>query len=96
MIDFTSELVGIASENPPGIGYRECVHAIESRLRALELPCEVVKYRATQRTRDDSGAAVVFGGVGTRQRTLYFSGLCDVVPVTTPGQCSPVVSRPLV
>ena len=45
MIDFTSELVAIASENPPGSHYPECVRAIESRLRALDLPCEVVKYR---------------------------------------------------
>ena len=28
MIDFTSELVGIASENPPGSAYPECVRAI--------------------------------------------------------------------
>ena len=34
MIDFTTELVGTASENPPGAAYRECVRAIESRLRA--------------------------------------------------------------
>ena len=45
MVDFTSELVAIASENPPGTAYPECVRAIASRLRALDLPCEVVKYR---------------------------------------------------
>jgi len=90
MIDFTSELVGIASENPPGNAYPECVRAIERRLRALELPCEVVKYRATKDKRDESGAAIVLSSVGTGRRTLYFSGHYDVVPVTTPGQCSPV------
>jgi acetylornithine deacetylase/succinyl-diaminopimelate desuccinylase family protein len=89
MIDFTSELVGIASENPPGNAYPECVHAIESRLRSLELPCEVVKYRASKGKPDDSGAAVVLSSVGTGRRTLYFSGHYDVVPVTTPGQCAP-------
>jgi acetylornithine deacetylase/succinyl-diaminopimelate desuccinylase-like protein len=35
MIDFTSELVSIASENPPGSGYAECVRVIRARLRAL-------------------------------------------------------------
>jgi succinyl-diaminopimelate desuccinylase len=90
MVDFTSELVGIASENPPGNAYPECVRAIESRLRALDLPCEVVKYRPRKGTRDDSGAAVVLSSVGNGQRTLYFSGHYDVVPVTTPGQCTPV------
>ena len=90
MIDFTSELVGIASENPPGNAYPECVHAIESRLRSLELPCEAVTCRASNGKPDDSGAAVVLSSVGTGRRTLYFSGHYDVVPVTTPGQCAPV------
>lgn len=90
MIEFTSELVAIASENPPGNADPECVRAIESRLRALGLPCEVVKSRPPNATRDDSGATTVLSSVGTGQRTLYFSGHYDVVPVTTPGQCTPV------
>jgi succinyl-diaminopimelate desuccinylase len=91
MIAFTSELVAIASENPPGRAYPDCVRAIESRLRALGLPCEIVKYRPAKGTRDDSGAAVVLSSVGTGRRTLYFSGHYDVVPVTTAGQCTPVL-----
>jgi succinyl-diaminopimelate desuccinylase len=91
MVDFTSELVAIASENPPGLAYPDCVRAIESRLRALDLPCQIVKYRPAKGARDDSGAAVVSSHVGTGRRTLYFSGHYDVVPVTTPGQCTPVL-----
>src|SRR5262245_51350276 len=90
MIDFTRELVAIASENPPGAGYPECVRAIANRLRALGLPCERVPYRPKNR-RDDSGAAVVLSSVGSGTRTLYFSGHYDVVPVITAGQCTPVV-----
>jgi succinyl-diaminopimelate desuccinylase len=90
MIDFTSELVSIASENPPGNAYPDCVRAIESRLRALGLPCELVSYRPAKGARDDSGAAVVLSGVGAGRRTLYFSGHYDVVPVTIPGQCAAV------
>lgn len=91
MIDFTSELVAIASENPPGNAYPDCVHVIKSRLRALDLPCDIVKYRAAKGTRDNSGAAVVMSSVGAGRRTLYFSGHYDVVPVTTAGQCTPVL-----
>ncbi len=91
MIAFTSELVAIASENPPGHACPECVRAIESQLRALDLPCETVKYRPAKNSRDDSGAAVVLSSVGNGRRTLYFSGHYDVVPVTTPGQCTPVM-----
>lgn len=91
MIAFTAELVAIASENPPGHAYPACVRAIESRLRALDLPCEVVRYRPGRKGQDNSGAAAVLSGVGSGRRTLYFSGHYDVVPVTTPGQCTPVM-----
>jgi succinyl-diaminopimelate desuccinylase len=90
MIDFTSELVAVASENPPGSEYPECVRVIESRLRALGLPSDRVPYRPQRNTRDESGASVVMSSVGSGKRTLYFSGHYDVVPVTTPGQCTPV------
>lgn len=97
MVAFTSELVAIASENPPGQAYPACVRVIADRLRALGLPCEIVTYRPPKGTRDDSGAAVVLssvgsgGGRGSGGRTLYFSGHYDVVPVTTVGQCTPVL-----
>ncbi len=84
MIDFTTELVAIASENPPGAAYTECVRTIQARLRALELPCETIPYQ-----RDDSGAAVVASRVGDGKRTLYFSGHYDVVPLNTSDQCQP-------
>ena len=91
MIDFTTELVAVRSENPPGSGYPECVRVIASRLRALGLPCERVPFRSRKGPRDGSGAAVVLSSVGSGTRTLYFSGHYDVVPVTTPGQCKPVL-----
>src|SRR5262249_10109731 len=90
MIDFTSDLVAIASENPPGAAYRTCVRAIESRLHALGLACERIPYRAAKGARDNSGAAVLVSSVGSCRRTVYFSGHYDVVPVTTHGQGSPL------
>jgi len=105
MIDFTTELIAIASENPPGAAYGECVRVIQSRLRALELPCDTIAYRPPTSLRARSGAgteaavaagagaAVVLSRVGDerKKRALYFSGHYDVVPVTTPGQCTPVL-----
>src|SRR5689334_6226571 len=99
MIAFTMELMAVASENPPGSSYAECVQVIESRLRALGLPAERVAFRPRKGQRDDSGAAIVLSSVGpgvgsgggSGRRTLYFSGHYDVVPVTTPGQCTPVL-----
>lgn len=91
MIDFTRELVAVASENPPGAAYPECVRVIESRLHALEMPCERVAYRPPKGAHDDSGAAVILSTIGSGKRTLYFSGHYDVVPVVTPGQCTPAL-----
>jgi succinyl-diaminopimelate desuccinylase len=91
MIEFTRQLVAVASENPPGSAYPECQRVIASRLRALGVPCERVPYRPQRGVRDKSGAAVLVSRIGTGRRTLYFSGHYDVVPVTTPGQCTPVL-----
>ena len=91
MIDFTREIVAIASENPPGVRYRECIDVIARRLRALGLPYERVPFRSRRGPRDESGATVVLSSVGSGKRTLYFSGHYDIVPVTTPGQCTPVL-----
>ena len=89
ILAFTTELVAIASENPPGLRYAECVRAIESRLRALGLPHAQIAFHERRGARDTSGAAIVLSHVGTGARTLYFSGHYDVVPETTPGQCVP-------
>jgi succinyl-diaminopimelate desuccinylase len=91
MIDFTTKLVAIASENPPGAGYPECVRALQSRRSALDMPSEIVTYRPAEGIRDESGVAVILSSAGTTAPTLYFSGHYDVVPVTTPGQCAPVL-----
>ena len=91
MIEFTSQLVAVASENPPGSAYPECVRVIASRLSALGVPCERVAYRPMRGVRDEFGAAVLVSSIGAGKRTLYFSGHYDVVPVTTPGQCTPML-----
>jgi acetylornithine deacetylase/succinyl-diaminopimelate desuccinylase family protein len=89
IVAFTSELVAIASENPPGNAYPACVRALTSKLRALGLPCERVPYRAGRRGRDAAGAAILLSGIGAGPRTLYFSGHYDVVPVIRANQCTP-------
>jgi succinyl-diaminopimelate desuccinylase len=91
MIAFTSELVAVASENPPGSNYRECVRVIASRLRELGLPCERIPFRSPKKPPEASGATVVLSSIGSGKRTLYFSGHYDVVPVTTAGQCTPAL-----
>ena len=43
MVGFTSDLMEVASENPPGAGYRECVRIIKSRLRVLVCPMNLFR-----------------------------------------------------
>ena len=91
MVDFTSELVAHRVREPSGPAYPDCVRAIESRLRALGLPCEVVKYRPAK-----GYARRLRRRRRAEQRRHWttdavFSGHYDVVPVTTPGQCAPVL-----
>jgi acetylornithine deacetylase/succinyl-diaminopimelate desuccinylase-like protein len=87
IVAFTEALVNVATENPPGVAYGECVRLIERHLRGLGLPVERVPFRPRHGRRDGSEAAVVSSGVGTGRRILYFSGHYDVVPVSRPGQC---------
>lgn len=94
IVAFTTELVDVASENPPGLAYAACVEVIESRLRGLGLASERVPFRARRSAGDVAGAAVVTASIGSGRPTLYFSGHYDVVPVTTPGQCRTVRRGP--
>ena len=76
MIDLTSRLVAVASENPPGNDYAECVAILRSELDRLGVE---------NRVEGDC----VLGFVGRGERTLYFSGHYDVVPAQSPSQFEP-------
>ncbi len=90
IVAFTEALVNIATENPPGASYHECVRLIDGRLRTLGLDVEHLPYRPKTGVPDQSGASVILSGIGTGPRTLYFSGHYDVVPVSVAGQCRAV------
>ncbi len=77
MIEFTSELVAIPTENPPGNAYRDAAQLICRRLAELG-------FRDTRREGD---CVLSFEGDG--ERTLYFSGHYDVVPAQSPAQFDP-------
>lgn len=72
IVDFTSALIHIASENPPGVRYRECADLIASHMKALGFAVE-----EHNPTGNGPCVAATFGSGG---RALYFSGHYDVVP----------------
>ena len=89
ILAFTRDLIGIASENPPGDYYRECAERIRAELDHLGLAYQVVEapgFSALPRYN-----LLSFHGDG--QRTLYFHGHYDVVPAQSREQFTPRVEK---
>lgn len=85
LVDFASELIKIASENPPGVFYPACAALIASQLARLGLEVETV---------DPSGSGpCVLGTFGKGEKVLYFSGHYDVVPAQDKSQFNPVLKK---
>jgi len=78
MLELTSELIAIPSENPPGKAYPQ----------AVELLCQKLRELGFTETRVEGDCVLGFAGDG--ERTLYFSGHYDVVPAHAPSQFVPV------
>jgi acetylornithine deacetylase/succinyl-diaminopimelate desuccinylase family protein len=86
---FTQDLIEIASENPPGNHYRECVDRIRAELVRLALEPRVIEAPGfSERPRYN---LLSFHGNG--QRTLYFHGHYDVVPAQRREQFTPRVEK---
>jgi acetylornithine deacetylase/succinyl-diaminopimelate desuccinylase-like protein len=79
MVEFTKRLIVIASENPPGNHYEQCVQTLIEELNQLGFD-EVRR----------EGACVV-ASAGNGPQTLYFSGHYDVVPAQNRNQFEPRV-----
>ena len=80
LVELTSELVAVATENPPGAEYRRCSALLGEMLAARGLPVEEL-----------GGAGCLRSFVGEGRRTLYFHGHYDVVPAQRMEQFLPEV-----
>lgn len=87
---FTSELVRIPSENPPGAHYRQCIEAVGAKLQELDLPYQV---REVEGSPPDHPRLWLQSFYGEGDRTLYFHGHYDVVPADRPEQFAPYRTR---
>ena len=79
MLELASRLIAIASENPPGNEYEECVRVL----------CEALARLRFADVRREGLCVLAFAGTG--RRTLYFSGHYDVVPAQSRDQFQPRV-----
>jgi succinyl-diaminopimelate desuccinylase len=86
IVAFASELIGIASENPPGAAYDDCVARICAELEALAIGYEVVETGDEQLRRQ-----AILAAVGETGPLLYLHGHYDVVPAFRADQFEPRV-----
>jgi acetylornithine deacetylase/succinyl-diaminopimelate desuccinylase-like protein len=77
MVDLTTRLIAIATENPPGNCYAECADLLRVELQRLG-------FDGVRREGD-----CVLGFAGEGDRTLYFHGHYDVVPAQSDAQFQP-------
>jgi len=88
MIAFLQSLVRIATVNPPGERYEECVGVLEKRLQALGLETRVLRVpdEVIARTYPDSAGYARYNLIGRwdvgAPQTLHFNAHYDVVPVS--------------
>lgn len=85
ILTFGQDLIRIASENPPGNHYRECMERIRQELDRLGFTYQVVEVPGDP----DRPRYNLLGFYGDGQPTLYFHGHYDVVPAQHREQFTP-------
>ena len=89
ILNFSRDLIRIASENPPGNHYRECTDRIRLELDRLGLAYRLVAVPGF--AGNPRFNLLSFHGDG--RRTLYFHGHYDVVPAQSPEQFNPHIDN---
>ena len=89
ILAFSQDLIRIASENPPGQHYRECVHRIQAELGRLGLTSQVLEAPGPP----GSPRYNLLSSYGSGERTVYFHGHYDVVPAQSREQFVPRVEE---
>ena len=87
ILEFTRQLISVATENPPGAFYKRCTETIEHKLTESGLECRIIEVPGGDRGGKPRYCLLSFYGTGGR--TLYFHGHYDVVPAFSPKQFQP-------
>jgi len=91
IVEFTSKLVSIPTENPPGRAYKECIQVIAEKLAEIGITHEIIEVPSTSDNPYPRYCLLAFWGKG--EKTLYFHGHYDVVPASDKSQFSPYVKN---
>jgi acetylornithine deacetylase/succinyl-diaminopimelate desuccinylase family protein len=91
MAAFTRDLIGIATENPPGLAYRSCVDRIAEELATCGCDAQIIEAPPTQAVESDASQPgyCLTARYGDGQPALYFHGHYDVVPAVHRSQFQP-------
>ena len=89
LLTFGQDLIRIASENPPGNQYRECMDRIRLEMDRLGLDSRVLEAPGDP----DRPRYNLLSFYGDGQRTLYFHGHYDVVPAHSREQFTPRIAE---
>ena len=89
ILNFSQDLIRIASENPPGNHYRECADRIRLELDRLGLAYRLVEVPGFS----DKPRFNLLSFYGDGRRTLYFHGHYDVVPAQSREQFNPRIEH---
>ena len=87
IVEFTKDLVAIATENPPGNHYKPCVDLIINKLSGIGLDYEIIEVPESGRLK----RYCIISSYGTGEDTLYFHGHYDVVPASSKKQFNPLI-----
>lgn len=97
MVAFTSDLIAIATENPPGVAYRACADRIAAELAAfglnaalIEAPPVIQGIQGADSAASQPGYCLA-SSYGEGTPTLYFHGHYDVVPAVHREQFAPYI-----
>jgi acetylornithine deacetylase/succinyl-diaminopimelate desuccinylase family protein len=96
MLDFTQQLVSLASENPPGRHYKECVDLIKDKIEQIGLEYQIIEVPGPDPAQAGEVPFPRYSIVsyfGTGKRTLFFHGHFDVVPAFERDQFKPRISN---
>jgi acetylornithine deacetylase/succinyl-diaminopimelate desuccinylase family protein len=95
ILEFTKELIAVATENPPGAHYKSCVEKIKNKLSEIGLDHEVIEVpnQVPGNKAETYPRYCILSSFGTGKNTLYFHGHYDVVPASDDGQFHPFVKN---
>lgn len=95
ILEFSKELIAIATENPPGAFYKTCVEVITKKLTETGLDYEIIEIPNNNPASKTAGFPryCILSFFGAGEKILYFHGHYDVVPSSNNLQFKPYIEN---